>query len=366
MEKRVFRVAAICFDHFHVGDLLRMVVNHPQAELVGVYDDSRERVLEVLSGIGLPSHLVMDDVRWLLERSKPDLIILCPAAKRHAEWVEKVASSGAWLLVEKPFAASIEEARRMVLACRSHGSNLVINWPLTWVPSHRTAYRLAVIERQIGDLQSVYYYGGNRGPLWHTFDKIERTSEQVELEKPNSWFYHREQGGGSLLDYLGYGATLGTWFHSGKAPIEVTAMKDEPAGLEVDEHSITLCRYHSGLSRFETRWGTLTDPWHHQTQPACGFTLVGTEGTIQSNDYAKSIRLQTKAHPDGQDIPVDTLSVPFMNPIQYVLHCMANDLEVAGPLSLPISWTGQRIVDAAFRSSVEKRTIALGEDTIFP
>ena len=68
------------------------------------------------------------------------------------------------------------------------------------------------------------------------------------------------RGGGSLLDYLGYGVTLGTWFHAGRAPLEVTCVVDETPGLELDEHSVTIARYDCGLSKFETRWSTFTDP----------------------------------------------------------------------------------------------------------
>ncbi len=38
------------------------------------------------------------------------------------------------------------------------------------------------------------------------------------------------EGGGSLQDYLGYGTTLGTWFHGGRKPIEVTCVMNETEG----------------------------------------------------------------------------------------------------------------------------------------
>jgi predicted dehydrogenase len=160
-------------------------------------------------------------------------------------------------------------------------------------------------EGRIGRLQEVHYYDGNRGPLWHTADKIE--TRPTPARKRASWFYKAAAGGGSLLDYLGYGATLGTWYHGGRKPLEVMAMVDRPRGLEVDEHSVTIARYASGLSKFETRWGTFTDPWTHQPQPKCGFVLKGTEGTIASYDFEKTIRLQTARRPAGEDLPVDRL-----------------------------------------------------------
>ena len=105
-------------------------------------------------------------------------------------------------------------------------------------------------------------------------------AEPTDEDKRSAWWYRKSAGGGSLRDYLGYGVTLGTWFHGGRKPVDVTTVVDEPRGLEVDEHSITVCRYAVGMSRFETRWGTFTDPWTHQPQPKCGFVLVGSAGTL--------------------------------------------------------------------------------------
>jgi predicted dehydrogenase len=169
----------------------------------------------------------------------------------------------------KPFAASLAEADAMLAVTKPTGKLLAINWPLAWVPSHVTAKRL-IDERVIGDVIEVHYYDGNRGPLWHVAGKKETTAETVAREKAHSWFYKKEHGGGSLLDYLGYGTTLGTWFLNGRVPLEVTSVIDSPRGLEVDEHSVTIARYEFGLSKFESRWGTFTDPWTHQPQPQCG------------------------------------------------------------------------------------------------
>src|SRR5439155_24955855 len=171
--------------------------------------------------------------------------------------------------------------------------------------------------------------------------------EEAARQKSQSWWYQREKGGGSLLDYLGYGVTLGTWFHGGKAPIEVTAVVDEPPGLEVDEHSVTVARYDRGLSKYETRWGTFTDPWTLQPQPKCGFVVVGTAGTISSYDYEKTIRVQTKQTPEGLEMPIDELEPPFQNPIQYLIHILESGNPITGPLSPALSRIGQQIVDTA-------------------
>jgi predicted dehydrogenase len=350
------RVAGINFDHFHMGDLLRMAFNHPQVEIVGICDEDPARMRDAIRNFHIPPERVFTDVDACLEKSRPDFVILCPATARHAEYVERVAPFRVHLLVEKPFAASVAEADRMIAAARRYGVMLAINWPLRWMPSHATAHRL-LSEGRIGELQEVHYYDGNRGPLFHGADKVELTPTPAMKRK--SWFYKRKLGGGSLLDYLGYGTTLGTWFHGGRKPIEVTAVTDWPNGLEVDEHSITIARYACGLSKFETRWGTFTDPWTHQPQPKCGFVLKGTDGTISSYDYEPTVRMQTRRKPGGEVIRADRLRPPFQNPIQYFVECLRRERPPEGPLSPAISRIGQQIVDSAVLSAKLKRTVKL-------
>ncbi len=356
MEKK-WKIAGINFDHFHMGDLLRMVHDHPNAEIVSISDEQPERMEEAVRNFNIDRSTVFADYNECLEKTKPDLVILCPAAARHGEWTEKVAPFGVHILMEKPFAASVAEADRMVSAMQP-GKQLAINWPLRWVDSHATTYRL-LQEGIIGDVTEVHFYDGNRGPLYHGADKIEK--EPTAAAKDASWFYKADQGGGSLLDYLGYGTTLGTWYHNGKKPTEVTCMVDEAPGLEVDEHSITIARYECGLSKFETRWGTFTDPWILQPQPKCGFIVKGTDGTIASYDYEPKIRVQTRSRPEGYEIEADKLVPPYENPVQYFLHCLDNDQPVEGPLSVETSRIGQQIVDTAFLSAKAKKTLPLVE-----
>lgn len=353
-----WKIAGINFDHFHMLDNLRMAAAHPEVELVGLCDEQPERMRPAAAELGLSSEQLFTNYRQCLEQTRPDVVLLCPATAEHGLWTERIAAWGAHILIEKPFAATLAECDRMIAAVADSGKQLAINWPLAWYPSHRTAKRI-VDEGRIGSLVEVHYYDGNRGPLWHTAGKHQRTQDEVNREKPTSWFYRRSHGGGSLLDYLGYGATLATWFFNGTRPIEITSVVDQPDGLEVDEHSVTIARYSCGISKFETRWGTFTDPWTHQPQPKCGFVLVGTDGTISSYDYESWVRVQHRRCPEGEMIPVDLLQPPCQNPVQYLLDCLARDVMVDGPLSVAISRIGQQIVDTAWASAQEKRTLAL-------
>jgi predicted dehydrogenase len=352
------RIVGISFDHMHMGDLLRQVHDHPGAEIAGIFDPNPATMQRAIDTFAIPPDRVFTDFDACMLATKPDLAILCAATADHARYTQRLAAYGVHVFVEKPFAASVADARAMIAAVKPTGKLLAINWPLRWVESHVTAKHL--IDRgMIGQLIEIHSYGGNRGPLYHLADKVEVTREEVELQKPTSWWYKRASGGGSLLDYLGYGATLGTWYKNGEAPIEVTCVTDDTAGIEVDEHAITICRYATGLSKMETRWGTFTDPWVIQPQPKCGFILVGTEGTIASWDYADQLMVQTRANPEPHPIAAEPLPAGERNAIEYVLGRIAGGKPLEGPLDPAVSLIGQRIVDTAAQSAREKRTLAL-------
>lgn len=356
MNSKTWKIAGINFDHMHMGDLLRQVANHPNAEIVGVCDENPDKIRPIAEKLEIPSNRIYSDTDRCIRETQPDLILLCPATADHADWTERVAPYGTHILMEKPIAPNVEDCDRMIAALEKTGKQLIINWPLRWYPSHITCKRL-IDEGLIGEVAEIHYYDGNRGPLYHLEDKIAR--EPGPEEKSESWWYKKEKGGGSLLDYLGYGTTLGTWFHDNRIPIEVTSMTHATPGLEVDEHSITIVRYDTGLSKFETRWGTFTDPWTFQPQPKCGFVIKGTEGTIASYDLEPTISLQTREHPQAREIPVDEIAFPYADPISYSLHCLDNKLPIDGPLSPQVCRIGQQIVDTAYHSAQEGRTLPL-------
>lgn len=355
---RRWKVVGINFDHFHMGDNLQMAWEHPQVDLVAICDEQPIRMEGARTQFQLADGQIFTDYRRCLASSQPDIVLLCPAAAEHGTWTKRVATYGVHVIVEKPFAASLAEADEMMQAMDKGGGQLAINWPMTWYAANRTAHRL-IREGLIGDILEVHYYDGNRGPLWHTAGKEERTAEQVAAEKPNSWFYSQQHGGGALLDYMGYGTTLATWFNGGQVPIEVQAMVDQPRGLEVDEHAIAVARYDVGLSKFETRWGTFTDPWSNQPQPRCGFIIVGSDGTISCYDFQPTVHVQTRDCPEGRDIAVDKVTAPHQNPVQYLIHCLETNAAIEGPSSPAISRIGQQIVDAAVLSAHQKRSITL-------
>lgn len=353
-----FRVIGVGFDHMHIGDQLVTALAHPRAQIVGGWDRDAHRARAVLDDLGIacPLH---SDLNTLLAETRPEIAFVCSTTAEHPSLARRLAAAGVHMIIEKPLADSPAAAAAMIEAVAGTDVLLATNWPLAWLPAHRTMRRL-IAEGRIGRVTEVHFYDGNRGPLYHAHGKIERTPT-VE-EKATSWWYQPESGGGSLRDYLGYGSTLGTWLRGGEAPTAVTAAWHIPDGLAVDEQSVVIGHYAEGLSTFQTRWGTFTDPWTRQPQPKCGFVVGGTGGSIASWDYDDGVTVH-----DGsgtERVPADTVPDEDRTALANVIAHLQHGRPLDPPLALATTVAGHRIVEAAVESARSGRRVAL--DTVMP
>src|SRR5690606_22587190 len=108
------RLAGFCFDHMHMGDLLGKALRSDAYEVVGVYDTQLERMAEVCADLGIGDALQFTDWLTLIESTRPEVAVVCSTTAEHTDWVERLASRGIHVLLEKPFAVSAEEARRAI------------------------------------------------------------------------------------------------------------------------------------------------------------------------------------------------------------------------------------------------------------
>ena len=91
---RKWRIVGLSFEHAHMGDLLREVFEHPNAEIVGICDDDKARMAHAIANFSISKERVYRDIAQCVRETRPDLAILCPATARHADVVEQAAALG--------------------------------------------------------------------------------------------------------------------------------------------------------------------------------------------------------------------------------------------------------------------------------
>lgn len=152
-----------------------------EVQLVACYDLRREASDRFGAEFGCHS---VPSLEEFLRRDDVDAVTIFTPNSGHREPVEAAAAAGKHVFVEKPIANSIEDARAMIAACRSHGVRLMVGHSTRYAPAMR-ALR-GIIES--GQLGSIAFAEGN---LSHGFGNTV-TAEQ--------WRYHRaEAPGGPLI-----------------------------------------------------------------------------------------------------------------------------------------------------------------------
>jgi UDP-N-acetylglucosamine 3-dehydrogenase len=141
-------------------------------ELVGVADRAAERRETIATELGVPAHAGLAE---LLDAAAPELLVVATPPSGRAELVEIAAGADGVraIVVEKPLALRLPEARSMVEGCERHGVLLTVGHQLRFCPE-LIAVREAIERGDLGELELIRAIGfGNlldQGP--HLVDAV--------------------------------------------------------------------------------------------------------------------------------------------------------------------------------------------------
>jgi predicted dehydrogenase len=112
------------FDYGHQLAFATALRDHPEAEIAGVADapgdspQAQDRARNLAEDAGAPRY---EDPDALIEAQSPDAVSVCLPPARNPEFVAEMASRGIHVMSEKPPAADLAGAERIVEAVREGG-----------------------------------------------------------------------------------------------------------------------------------------------------------------------------------------------------------------------------------------------------
>lgn len=276
---KTYRLGVIGFAHQHVNSLIDRFNDLPNVEWVACADTVPDvpslsmarstrgyNLKRAHKEIGIPK--VYDDYRAMLDKEGFDIIIFCPENARHPDVAEAIAGRGIHMVTEKPMAASLSGALRMVRAAEANSVELVINWPSTWQSAIRTMKKL-IDSGVVGDVwEFKWRNGASMGPLAYG-------QNITDQEKGAEWWHHAAPGGGALLDYCCYGACLSRWM-LGQPAVAVYGIKANMTSHygDADDNAVLTVRFPKALAILEGTWTT----WN--VGVPTGPIVYGTRGTL--------------------------------------------------------------------------------------
>ena len=283
------RVITLGLHHDHVwGNLeeLSALAATGRVELVGAADADAELLVKYRERFSGETSESYDE---LLGREGITAAYVFANNRLGEDLVVKACERGLHCLVEKPMAATLAGAERMLAAARANGVRLMVNWPFAWWPQLRHGICMAQAG-ELGQVWQVRYRAAHQGP-------VELGCSRQFCE----WLYDAElNGAGALMDYCCYGAVLADVILG--RPESVTGVRVSTGlkpDLSLEDNAILVLKYPNALATTEASWTQIGKLTSYST------TIYGSAGPVHIEpDHGGRILHATAEHPDGIELTV--------------------------------------------------------------
>jgi predicted dehydrogenase len=334
-----FRIAIVGLAHDHAQGFLGDLRRRQDIELVGIAEANPVLVARYRERYQLPAALFYPDLETMLAATKVPAVAVCSSTFDHVDIIRRCAARGVHVMVEKPLATTLDQAREIVAIAQRSGIHVIVNYETTWHPAMQA---LPEARREIGDIRKIVVHDGHQGPK-----EIGASAEFLAwLTDP------RLNGGGALMDFGCYGADLITWLMEGRRPVAVTAVTQQikPAVYpRVDDEATIILTYPHAQGIIQASWN-----WPYGRKD---LELYGTTGSILA-PQRNVLRVRVGQSPEREQT-LAPLAGLQSNPLTYFAAVVRGEVQPAGLSGLEINLVAMEILDAARESARTGKTVGL-------
>jgi predicted dehydrogenase len=340
-----FRVAIAGLVHGHVFGFFQQYLHSPMIQIVGVAEPDQAFAARVAAQYHLDQSLLYTDLEEMLSKTHPQAVLIYTNTFDHRKVVEICARHKIDVMMEKPLAVSLADARAIENAARDSHIHVMVNYETTWYPGNRKAYQL-LHQGAIGDLRKFVARDGHRGPkeigvgpeflFWLTDPKL--------------------NGAGALFDFGCYGADLVTWLLDNQRPLAVTAVTQQVKPEiypRVDDEATIVLTYPKAQAILQASWN-----WAFDVKDIQVYGRTGYVKTVRRDH----VLIRREGGREEQDAAAPPIPSPDDDPISYLRSVVLDGRVPRGPSSLETNIIVMEILDAALESASAGKTIRLVSD----
>ena len=219
------------------GCHVRAYTATPGIEVVAVADPRHAKADALAATVGAKNCTDLEEVLAL----GVDVVSVCTPPRTHADVAVQAVESGCHVFCEKPLAADLDDARRIVSAAEAGDGVFMVGHVSRFEPEHRAAKEL-VDSGYVGEVAMMVHSMTTSLPGW---------SEGGWLAKP-------EESGGPLLDLAVHSFDYLAWMIGSPAVRVHAVAADSPAGPST--YAVATVRYANGaLGQVEVSWAHPVD-----------------------------------------------------------------------------------------------------------
>jgi len=226
------RVAILSFWHVHAKDYARDADEHPNAEVVAIWDEDAARGQTEAGARGVRFVERLDD---LLADPEIDGVVITTATTAHRDVMLAAAAAGKHIFTEKVISPIRKEADEIVAAIERAGVAFVVS-----LPRIATGFARA-INAEIAN--------GAVGDATYARVRVAHDGALAKPDQPHGWlparFFDRaDTAGGALIDLGAHPLYLLAWLLG--VPETVSATYGAVTGREVDDNAVVTLGYANG------------------------------------------------------------------------------------------------------------------------
>jgi predicted dehydrogenase len=344
-EGKPLRIAIAGLNHGHVAGFLSSAQRRPaDVVIVAVWDPQAE----LLAEYGRSNHFAGDrlytDLNKMLDAAKPEAVATFTDTSSHARVVEACAPRHIPVMMEKPLAVDMKQARAIQQASERYHTPVMVNYETTWYRSHAAIWTLLHEQKAAGDIRKMVAMDGHQGP--------KEINVQPEFF---AWLSDPlKNGAGALFDFGCYGANLMTWMMDNQPPLKVTALTqtDKPdIYAHVDDEATVVLEYPRAQGIIQASWNWPVGRKDFEVYGAQGYAIATGGDNLR-------VRLPGARAEEARTPPA--LKAQEADSISYLIGVARGKFQPSGLSSLENNMIVIEILDAARESARTGRTITLG------
>jgi len=336
------RLAIIGLVHDHVGGMLPALAGRRDVRLVGIVEPDRKLAASYAGRFHLDPSLFFPTLDALRAVADVQAVATFTSTLDHRRVVEMCAPLGIDVMMEKPFALNMDDARAMAAAAAKGRIQLVVNYETTWYRSTQAAHAFVDARHGIGEIRKIVVHDGHQGPAaigcspyflaWLT-DPV-------------------QNGGGALMDFGCYGADLATWFMGGQRPTSVFAVTQHlqpDAYPKVDDEATIVVTYPRAQAILQASWN-----WPYGRKD---MEIYGQSGAVLLPDR-NTLVLRKGDAPDAA-LAAPALAGPDTDALSYLAAVVRREIRPSGLSSVEVNLVATEILEAARESARTGRRVDL-------
>ena len=341
--------------HPHAATLFSTLSNNERFSCIGFadvpeYDGLTPQEREKNLGAGAQKMKRFSSWQLLLEE-KPDLAVVAANNSSKSDICLTLLSEGIPVIVEKPMAVNLNDAKKMAACAEKNHTKVITNWPVSWFLPFRKAKELADAG-EVGRIRRVVYRSpATWGPYSYAPDG--KLPEEEWLKK--AWWYQKKFGGGSILDYACYGTMLSTWIfgHQAKA-VNAVSKQFDTRFTDVEDYSAMILDFGEGVGLLEGSWSS-----YNPAEIPTGPVIYGSDGVIVCDRHSTQVKIyHGRTHQPAA--PAQMIDMPQMRKealAEHILRFMDDTGDIDETLDMPLNLQVMAALSAGIRSAEENNAV---------